>query len=138
MAMCADDAIERWAPEVRRLGDVALTRLGRAGNAAARPLLLQRYAEAVGALGDDDTAAALWRERDDAMQALPFAVLDFWPQLPPRAEAQSPREYWIRFAASSGNLRSLGDPSSETQGDVSRPSHLLDQLSTIIGYKPSF
>jgi tetratricopeptide (TPR) repeat protein len=25
MAMCADDAIERWAPEVRRLGDVAPT-----------------------------------------------------------------------------------------------------------------
>jgi tetratricopeptide (TPR) repeat protein len=138
MALGAADESERLGPEVRRLAEGALARLAGAGNASARPVLLQRYADALKALGDDEEAAAREREQAAAAVALPLPALDFWPRLPPRAEAASPREYWMRFAASSGSLRMLIDPNSETQGDSSRPGHLLEQLSTVVGYKPEF
>jgi tetratricopeptide (TPR) repeat protein len=139
MASCAGDDPQRFATGVRKIADDALARLERAGNVSARPVLLQRYAEALEVLGDEAGASEMLGQREHAVRALSVPVLDFWPRLPPRAEATSLREYWRQFAAaSSGHQRIFVDPSSDTQSDASRPSHLLEQLSTVVGFKPPF
>src|SRR6185369_6455082 len=63
MAMSAIDDVERLGPEVRRLAESALARLAGAGNASARPVLLQRYAEALRALSDHAEAELRDQER---------------------------------------------------------------------------
>jgi tetratricopeptide (TPR) repeat protein len=124
--------------EVRRLADGALAQLDRAGNVAARPWMLQRYAESLEAMGDDKAALDVRRQQAAAAAALSFPTFDFWPRTPPTADAPTPQAYWKERGISS-NIRPLApDTGSDTQETGIRRSHLLEQLSTVVGYKPPF
>ncbi len=124
---------------VRQLADGALAQLDRAGNVAARPWLLQRYAESLEAIGDDKAAAEIRRQQADTVAQLGYPSCDFWPRLPQTADAPiSPRAYWKERGISSHARPDGPDTSSDTQETGVRRSHLLEQLSTVVGYKPPF
>jgi tetratricopeptide (TPR) repeat protein len=133
-----DDPSARRA-RVGQLADGALAQLASAGNVAARPWMLQRYAESLEAIGDDRAAADLRRQQARAIAQLDSPVYDFWPRLPPTADAPaSPREYWKSRGLSANARLTAPDIGADTQENGVRKSHLLEQLSTVVGYKPPF
>ncbi|WP_225412724.1 serine/threonine-protein kinase [Stigmatella hybrida] len=123
MGLAHLEALEGGAVErVRALGDEAVARLRAAGNLSGLVLALQRYAEALEALGDTGGAAPLAEERRLLVERLGFTESGFWPRVVPGpGEAPlTPQAFWrlsrekAQAASASAPLGEAGDFDDET------------------------
>jgi tetratricopeptide (TPR) repeat protein len=137
------------AAEIRALGEDAVARLNAASNATTIVPVLQRLAEAMEVLGEEDAARHLLAEREERMRALRVKTCDFWPLVPPvvgLAAPVSPREYWMARTADAATHESAtftvtpgGTPHPFVSAEVpTERTSLMESLASVEGFLPRF
>jgi len=132
---------------VATLAGEAVARLQAVGSRATLVTVLQRYAEALEATGDEAGARAQLAAREVLVRTLGLGDCDFWPRLSTVAgeAAASRREHWrlhARTMPEAGATVARGCTTYVTLSAVlaepSGDSALLESLATIEGYVPGF
>ncbi|WP_165373288.1 serine/threonine-protein kinase PknK [Sorangium cellulosum] len=157
----------RDAAEVRAQGDEALEHIRDSGNRSLLVTALERFVEALDAVGDADGARAARDERAALVQVLGLTAPTFWPRPPAEAGSQgSPRGYWTALPRASrapgpgslgtteivgATLAGLAEAATlavPEEGDASAPTRmalprlrrvtLLETLASVEGFVPCF
>jgi hypothetical protein len=139
---------------VTALGDEALARLEAAGNRATLVTTLQRYGEALEAVGDEEGARGHLARRAALIERLGLVESDFWPRIPAGltiddGELASRREYWRLYALAVGerpcreadtNGTTFVTLSTMVAGQQTRAAEpdLMESLATIEGFVPPY
>jgi hypothetical protein len=139
---------------ITTLGDQALTRLEAAGNRSTMITVLQRYAEALEALGDEAAARALMATRAALIEQLGLGDCDFWPRVSlglagSEGTLSSRREYWRLYALAVGERPPRDSDADRTtfvtlstmvagQLPPSGEPQLMESLATIEGFVPPY